>query len=135
MSRKCLNDPDNFCYVCGDLTFQDQRRRLMPLVKKCYELYFGCKVGDQDKNWAPHICCSACVKRLTDWTKGSRHTSFAIPMAWREPKDHSSDCFCTTNIKGISRKSKHTVKYPNLPSAVRPVPHSEGLPVPHPPHI
>ncbi|GFG31131.1 hypothetical protein Cfor_10720, partial [Coptotermes formosanus] len=93
--------------------------------KKYYELYFGCKVGDQDNNWAPHICCSTCVKRLTHWAKGSRHMRFAIPMVWREPKDHSSDCyFCTTNIKGISRKSKHTVKYPNLPSAVRPVPHT-----------
>ena len=36
-------------------------------------------------------------------------------------------------IKGISSKLKHTVKYPNLPSAMRPVPHSEDLPVPHPP--
>ena len=107
---------------------------MTPLVKKCYELYFGCKVGDQDKNWAPHICCLTCVKRLTDWTKGSRHMNFAIPMVWREPQDHSSDCyFCITQIKGISSKSKHTVKYPNLPSAMRPVPHSEDLPIPHPP--
>jgi hypothetical protein len=93
MSRKCLNYPDNFCYVCGYLTFQDQRRSLTSLVKKCYELYFGCKVGDQDKNCAPHICCSTCVKRLTDWAKASRRMSFAIPMVWREPKDHSSDLF------------------------------------------
>ena len=134
MPRKCVNHPDNFCYVCGDLTFKDQRRSLTPLVKKCYELYFRCKVGDQDKNWAPHICCSTCVKRLTDWAKGSRHMNFAIPMVWREPQDHSSDCyFCITQIKGISSKSKHTVKYPNLPSAMRPVPHSENLPIPHPP--
>jgi len=36
-------------------------------------------------------------------------------------------------IKGISSKSKHTVKYPNLPSVMRPVPHSVDLPVPYPP--
>ena len=102
-------------------------------LKKCYELYFGCKVGDQDKNWAPHICCLTCVKRLTDWAKGSRNMNFAIPMVWREPQDHSSDCyFCITQIKRISSKSKHTVKYPNLPSAMRPVPHSEDLPIPNP---
>jgi len=52
MPRKCVNHPDNSCYVCGNLTFKDQRRSLIPLVKKCYELYFGCKVGDQGKNWA-----------------------------------------------------------------------------------
>ena len=75
-----------------------------------------------------------CVKRLTDWAKGSRHMNFAIPMVWREPQDHSSDCYlCITQIKGISSKSKHTVKYQNLPSAMRPVPHSENLPIPHPP--
>ena len=106
-------------------------------LKFFYELYFGCKVGDQDKNWAPHICCLTCVKRLTDWVKGSRHMYFAIPMVWREPQDHSSDCyFCITQIKGISSKSKHTIKYPNLPSAMRPVPHSEDLPIPHlPTHL
>jgi hypothetical protein len=53
MSRKYLNDPDNFFYVCGDLTFQDQQRSLTPLIKKHYELYFGRKVGVQDENWAP----------------------------------------------------------------------------------
>ena len=107
---------------------------MTPLFKKCYELYFGCKVGDQIKKWAPHICSVTCVKRLTQWAKGSRHMNFAIPMVWREPQDHSLDChFCITQIKGISSKSKHTVKYPNLPSAMRPVPHSEDLPIPHPP--
>jgi len=29
-----------------------------------------------------------------------------------------------TNITGITSKSKHTVKYPNLPSAMGPVSHS-----------
>jgi hypothetical protein len=60
--------------------------------------------------------------------------NFAIPMVWRDSQDYSSDCyFCTTQIKGIRSKSKHTVKYPNLPFAMRPVPHSEDLPIPHPP--
>ncbi|GFV46822.1 uncharacterized protein TNCV_4856871 [Trichonephila clavipes] len=59
---------------------------------------------------------------------------FAIPMIWREPKDHSSDCyFCLTNIKGIMSKSKHTVVYFDLQSAMRPVPHSEELLIPKPP--
>ena len=59
---------------------------------------------------------------------------FAIPMIWREPKDHLTDCyFCLTNIFGISSKSKHTVKYPSLDSAIRPVLHGPGLPIPTPP--
>jgi hypothetical protein len=57
----------------------------------------------------------------------------AVPAVWRDPQCYSSDCyFCITQIKGISSKSKHTVKYPNLPPAMKPVPHSEDLPIPHP---
>jgi hypothetical protein len=117
MPRKCLNHPDTFCYVCGELTFESQRN-FTTLIKKCYEFYFGCKVGDQGKYWAPHICCVTCVRFLTGWVNGSRHTPFAVPMLWREPKDHSSDCyFCLTNITRITSKYKHTVKCPNVPSA------------------
>jgi len=59
---------------------------------------------------------------------------FAIPMVWREPQDQSSGYyFCITQIKGISSEHKHTVKYTNLPSAMRSVPHSVDLTIPHPP--
>ena len=34
---------------------------------------------------------------------------------------------------GITTKKKWTIAYPNIPSALRPVPHGEGLPVPDPP--
>jgi hypothetical protein len=54
-------------------------------------------------------------------------------MVWREPKDHSSDCyFCLTNITGSTYKSKHAVKYPHVPPAMRPVPHNEALHIPKP---
>jgi hypothetical protein len=124
MPPKCLNHTDTFCYARGELTFKSQRRNFTPLIKKCFELYFECKVGDQGKYWAPHICCVTCIRLLTGRVNSSRHTPFAIPMVWREAKDHSSDCyFCLTNITGITSKSKHTVKYPNVPSAMRPIPH------------
>ncbi|CAH1109928.1 unnamed protein product [Psylliodes chrysocephalus] len=56
---------------------------------------------------------------------------FSVPMVWREPKGHVTDCyFSLTNIKGIGSKSQHTIKYFNLPSALRPVKHSEQLPIP-----
>ncbi|UYV84654.1 hypothetical protein LAZ67_X002984 [Cordylochernes scorpioides] len=59
---------------------------------------------------------------------------FEVPMVWREPKDHYSDCyFCLIKTKGITYKSKHTIKYPELPSAMRLVPHSDHLLVPQPP--
>jgi hypothetical protein len=55
-------------------------------------------------------------------------------VCWRKATDHLSDChFCLTSITGVTAKSKHTVQYPNLPSAMRPVPRPAELPVPKPP--
>jgi hypothetical protein len=70
---------------------------------------------------------------LTGWFNGSRQILFAIPMVWGEPKDHSSNCyFCLTNISVLTSKSKHTVKYPDLPSTIRSVLHHKELPVAEP---
>jgi hypothetical protein len=56
---------------------------------------------------------------------------FGIPMVWREPSNHVSDCyFCAINLTGINRKNRHTLTYPDLETARRPVPHSEEIPVP-----
>ena len=132
--RKCVNSSDAFCYICGEVTFKSGRKSFTPLIKKCYENYFGCKVGDQDKSWAPHFCCVTCARLLMAWAKGSRSVPFAIPMVWRDPMAHDSECyFCLISITCVSAKSKHTVQYPNLPSAMRPVPHNAELPVPKPP--
>jgi hypothetical protein len=60
--------------------------------------------------------------------------SFTIPMVWKESMDHVSDrYFCLTSIAGVTAKSKHTVQYPNLSHAKRPVPRSAELPEPKPP--
>lgn len=58
MPRTCTNNANCFCYICGKMTFASQKRSITPMVKKAYHLYFGCKTSDQDKNWAPHICCN-----------------------------------------------------------------------------
>jgi len=103
-------------------------------VKKGCPLYFGCKIDDQDKSWAPHVCCNTCATNLRQWLNRTKKSmAFAVPMIWREPIDHTSNCyFCLVPAidKGLSKKKKATVKYPNIPSALRPVPHDEGLPVP-----
>ena len=55
-------------------------------------------------------------------------------MVWREPRNHTDDCyFCLTNITGFIHLLGKKIKYPNLRSAMRPVPHSDVLPVPTPP--
>jgi len=61
---------------------------------------------------------------------------FAVPMVWREPSNHLTECyFCMVPpvSGGITKKKKCTVLYPNILSALRPVPHGEGISVPEPP--
>lgn len=133
--RVCVNKADSFCYICGEVTAKAYQKPISSLVKKAYELYFGCKVGDQDRSWAPKMCCSSCSRTLTGWLKGTHKSMpFAVPMVWREPRNHVDDCyFCMTNIKGITSKTKRSIQYPNIPSAMRPVPHDNSLPIPQPP--
>ena len=65
------------------------------------------------------------VRLLTGLVNGSRQMQFAFRMIWRELEEHSS-----ANTTGIISKFKHTVKYPDLPSAMRPVPRSAEMFVP-----
>ena len=53
---------------------------------------------------------------------------FAVPMVCREPKDDVTDCyFCMTNVTGFTAKNKKHISYPNLPSAMRSVLHSDFM--------
>ena len=65
-----------------------KKRSLTPLVKKkAYESYFSWKFWDQDKLWAPHICCGTCASKINKWLQGSRPLiHFAVPMVWWEQK-------------------------------------------------
>ena len=94
--------------------------------------YFEVKLGDQDKNWAPHQVCRTWVENSRQWIKQKRQTiGFAVPIVWREQANHVDDCyFCMTHVAGFSSKSKGNIKYPNLPSAIRPIPHFAELPPP-----
>ncbi|CAI9623804.1 unnamed protein product [Staurois parvus] len=62
-------------------------------------------MGDQDKSWAPHICCNSCGTALEQWLNGKKASMpFAVPMIWREPTDHVSNCyFCMVPpiVKGL----------------------------------
>ena len=49
--------------------------------------YFGFKVGNQNKQWAPHIGCKACVEHLRQLINGKKGSlQFGFPLVWREPK-------------------------------------------------
>ena len=130
--RRCLNNPNVFYCICGEYTLQSNRKGISKFVKCAYLAYFKVMLGDQDKAWAPHIVCNQCVEHLRQWTKKDRKLfRFGIPMVWREPKNHFDDCcFCAVNTKEINRKNRNSLVYPNLESAIRPIPHCNEIPVP-----
>jgi len=118
------------------VTFARQRKAITAIVKKACHLYFGCKIGDHDKPWAPHISCPKRATNLSQWLNDKRHAMpFAFSMVWREPNNHTTDCyFCMAPSVsgGITKKKKWTAVYPNIPSALRPVLYSEGISVSEP---
>ncbi|GBO20315.1 hypothetical protein AVEN_147771-1 [Araneus ventricosus] len=62
--------------------------------------------------------------------------TFAVPMIWREPTNRIDDCyFCMVPPASgsFTKKKKSTIEYRNISSALRPVSHGEGLPIPEPP--
>jgi hypothetical protein len=136
-SRKCINDPNSFCYICGVYILEKQSRRITDFVRNVYYSYFGIKLGDQDKPWAPHSACRSCIESLRKWSQGKKkNLAFGIPMIWREPKNHSDDCyFCTCQIKGHNKKSIKNIYYPNIHSAIRPIPHDSDVPIPPTPTV
>ena len=131
-SRKCKNKADAFCYLFGVYTFPRQRRNIPLFVKRAYKPYFQVPLGDQNKKWAPHIVCHICEEMLRNWTKGKRKgLPFGVPMLWREPKEHLTDCyFCLVNTKSIGKKNRQNFSYPSIPLAIRPVLHSDEFPLP-----
>ena len=137
--RGCKNPTDIFCYVCGfyvggkQISYKIQRSTKYSLA---YHLYFGMPIGDQDKSWAPHIICGNCRSLLENWLRGGqRCMPFGIPRIWREPQNHYDDCyFCKIDVSKYRKvKGRQGLEYPDLPSSMRPVPHSENIPIPKPP--
>ena len=108
MSLSCLNSPDSFYYVCGKFTSKPQKRSVSAYIQKVYLAYFGCHLGDQNRVWAPHIICTVCYYRSSKWWQGKRDSMpFGVPMIWREPKNHSDDCyFCLVKVHGYTYKQR-----------------------------
>ena len=130
--RHCRNDPDVFCYICGEYMAKKHRFNVRDFTRKAYQAYFGVKLGDQNKSWAPHKVCKNCTETLRLWTQGKvKSMKFGVPMVWREPKNHHDDCyFCMVSMSGWNRHKKKSWHYPDIESARRPVPHCSDVPVP-----
>lgn len=128
MSRKrCLNDPNHFCYICGEFVFKDQRMPITPLIKQRYYDYFKMKISDQDKPFASHNICKKCSSNLSMWSgRRLKKMPFSTSMAWREQRNHTDDCyFYQTKTGGFKKKTLKYIEYPNLVYAIRPAAYEE----------
>ena len=66
-SRGCKRSPDEFCYICGEfIKLRSKKFAIKKYSTTCYayKAYFGMPIGDQDKNWAPHVTCLHCTRTL-----------------------------------------------------------------------
>ncbi|XP_076306192.1 uncharacterized protein LOC143222906 isoform X1 [Tachypleus tridentatus] len=137
-SRSCKHSRDAFCYVCGQfINTSAKKYSVTASAKMCeaYKAYFGMAVGDPDKPWAPHFTCEHRKKTLEGWYRGKKRSmKFAIPRIWREPTDHSSNCyFCMVDPpKRRAGKNASAIMYSYLPSSIVQVPYCPELLVPTP---
>ena len=82
-----------------------QWRAITPDLQKLYQLYSGCPLGDQDKDWAPHVIRTSCSNGLGDWMNKRKTTMpCAIPMTWRQPKNHVDDCYFVVSVLLVSHQ-------------------------------
>ena len=49
---------------------KEHRFNVRDFTKRAYEAYFDMKLGDQDKQCAPHKVCKNCTNTLRLWTQG-----------------------------------------------------------------
>ena len=62
-----MNSPNAFCYICGEFTIKKHQRNVTDFIKRVYSAYFGVKLGDVGKPWAPQKVCYVCVEDLQKW--------------------------------------------------------------------
>ncbi|CAH1099085.1 unnamed protein product [Psylliodes chrysocephalus] len=115
--RSCVNQPDVFCYICGEYMFLKNRQTITDFVKRAYLEYFGVNLGDKGKNWAPHLVCKTFTDNLRQWTTGKRKClKFDVPMVWRKPKNHFNDLISNvTRQYALSRTEIPILTFHQLP--------------------
>jgi hypothetical protein len=98
-----------FVISVANLWLKKHQQNITGFIRKVYYAYIGVKLEVQDKSWAPHKVCYVCVVDLRKWSKWKKKTfRFGVPVIWREPKNHSDDCyFCCWDVKGYSSKNKN----------------------------
>lgn len=65
----CVNDPNAFCFICGEFVIPKNRRSFSDILKRKYEACYGISVKKFNKILSPESLCSYCVSCLHKWEK------------------------------------------------------------------
>ena len=79
------------------------------------------------------IATNEIIVRLP-WKIKTTHQGVATHSLRTTDVNNCYFCFTPSIKKGFNRK-KSVIEYPNIPSAIRPLPHSDELPIPEPREI
>lgn len=77
-------------------------------MKLVNHAYFGIKLGDKDRTWAPHAVCKSYER---NWSKGRKKSlCFGIPNTEREQKNYVDDFyFRPYNTSGYNKKNQKEI--------------------------
>lgn len=122
----CKNEHDDFCFVCGHLTYynkrtkDDKKKRYVnaPKFVEEYKKRFNRDPLERIIEWSPQTVCKKCFGEVTD---PKRIKTIESAMKWFEPKDHPKDCyFCSTKFEfGANKRKDSSVEYANVASVKR----------------
>lgn len=128
----CKLTLEKFCFICGIYIFIKNPRKITVALLLSYLQYFGFAAESLDEDWTPNSVCDKCASTLYKWSNNiDISLPFSIPMLWRKPIEHESDCyFCLTKVTGgknrkviypVKLRSMRTTPVRNLPNALPPV--------------
>ena len=66
---ECVNNPDDFCNVCGKHMTKKQVKVFTETLQKHYSDYFGA-LPTLNEPWAPSMLCIVCFSNLHQWAAG-----------------------------------------------------------------
>lgn len=120
----CVNDHDDFCFVCGHRLVvsatsarNEAKKRYVtaPKFSEAYKAVFNFDPAKRNVKWSPSVFCTSCYNQLTI---PARKLHILTPMEWMEPKDHPNDCyFCQTKMRPLTtRRRQAEIEYANVSS-------------------
>ena len=110
MSAKC--DFDQFCYVCSYFTPKKYRIEITVKVMKLFRECYREPMRNLESNYCPSIICKICYNMLCHHLNDNKSLTIVQPARWRDPLDHSKDCFsCNTNTNGANQEKRQALDY------------------------